>query len=187
MSGRGACNLQGGAIYAHGSVAIFEMISEIYATTGADVEIHDSTFKSNTASFVSYSNKKSETFPELSSLQFPAGDMPQSLTRHRSFTAARIGFNYTGIGKSALKFSFALLFSSIRAASAKRTISNFRSNSRRATCNLQGGAIYADGGDIFAIGNITQRSLATLIYDSVFIGNTAGNVSRFCSCYLAVL
>jgi hypothetical protein len=47
------------------------------------------------------------------------------------------GLNYTGIGKSALQLSFALLFSSIRASSAKRTISNFRSNSWRRTCNSQ--------------------------------------------------
>jgi hypothetical protein len=53
--------------------------------------------------------------------------------------------------------------------------SNFRSNSQRATCNLQGGAIYVHTGSILEI------------YDSAFIGNTAGSVSRFCSCYLAVL
>jgi hypothetical protein len=56
-------------------------------------------------------------------------------TRHRPFNTARVGFNYTGIGKSALKLSFALLFSSIRAFFAEIIISKFRSNSRRATWN----------------------------------------------------
>jgi hypothetical protein len=48
------------------------------------------------------------------------------------------------------------------------------SMSRRATCNLQGGAIYGEGAVLE-------------IYDSAFIGNTADYVSPFCSCYLVVL
>jgi hypothetical protein len=41
-------------------------------------------------------------------------------------------------------------------------------------CNLQGGVIYVEFGAVLEI------------YGSAFIGNTA-YVSRFCSCYLAVL
>jgi hypothetical protein len=61
--------------------------------------------------------------------------MQQSATHHRSCNTARIGFNYTGIRKSALKLSFALLVSSIWAFFAKRTISNLRSTSRRVAWN----------------------------------------------------
>ena len=57
--------------------------------------------------------------------------------------------------------SFALLFSSNRAVSAKRTISNFRSNSRRGTYNFQGGAIYA------------YKGANVEIYTSNFISNEA--------------
>jgi hypothetical protein len=53
--------------------------------------------------------------------------MQQSSTRHPSFNTARIGFNYTGIGKSArqLPFALSLLCSPIQAFSSKRIISNF--------------------------------------------------------------
>jgi hypothetical protein len=59
------------------------------AGNGANVEIHDSTFQSNTAFYVGI-----EKYPELSSLPIPGGDMQQSSTWHRHFNAARIGFNY---------------------------------------------------------------------------------------------
>jgi hypothetical protein len=44
--------------------------------------------------------------------------MQQPPMRHRFFNTAWIGFNYTGICKSALKFSYTLLLSSIGALSA---------------------------------------------------------------------
>jgi hypothetical protein len=56
-----------------------------------------------------------------------------------------------------------------------------RSNSWRATCDLQGGAIYVQNSNEGGCCAVLE------IYDSAFIGNTANAVSRFCSCYLAVL
>jgi hypothetical protein len=53
------------------------------------------------------------------------------------------------------RLSFALLFNSVRALSAKITFSIFRSNSWRGTCNFQGGAIFVYQG--------TMK-----IYDSTF-------------------
>jgi hypothetical protein len=70
------------------------------------------------------------------SLEFPAGHMELSLNGHCFFysepNAKKRGAD--NLGKCQL--SFALLFSSIRTFPAKITISNFRSNSRRGTCNF---------------------------------------------------
>jgi hypothetical protein len=69
------------------------------------------------------------------------------------------------ICKSTSQLSFALLFGSIREVSDKRTILNFRSNSRRGTCNFQGGASYAyDGANVE-------------IHDTIFDSNSADYVS----------
>jgi hypothetical protein len=54
-------------------------------------------------------------------------------------------------------------------------LNSLRSNSRRGTCNLKGGAIVASDG-----ANLE-------ICASQFISDNAYFVSRFCSCYLAVL
>jgi hypothetical protein len=76
---------------------------------------------------------RSLKFPEFSPCL--GGPHATSSTCHCSTNVARNWINYTGICKSTFQLSFALLFSSIRALSAKRTISNFRSNSRRVTWN----------------------------------------------------
>jgi hypothetical protein len=67
----------------------------------------------------------------------PGGGHGTSSTHRRSINAARDGIHYTGLGKSTPQLSSVLLFRSIRAFSdlSKRTISNFRSNSWRGTCN----------------------------------------------------
>jgi hypothetical protein len=87
-----------------------------------------------------YFSAPSEHFlpKELSQIFTPIPGAPHgtSSTNCCSVNAARIWINYTGICKSTSQLLFALLFSSVRALSTKRTISNFRSNSRRGTCNF---------------------------------------------------
>ena len=111
----------------------------------------------------------------LNFLHVPAGHMNLSVNGRRSVDSPSIATKLGAKERGKCQLSFALIFSSTRSVSAKRTISNFRSISWRATCNLQGGAIYVTDGAILEI------------CDSSFIGNTANYVSRFCSCYLAVL
>jgi hypothetical protein len=82
-----------------------------------------------------------------------------------SINSAPIITKLDAVGKSGHHLSFALLFSSIRAFSAKRTISKLCSNSRRATCNFQGGAVYTTHCDL-------------KIYDSTFASNIAQAVSN---------
>jgi hypothetical protein len=79
---------------------------------GANVEIYNTIFLKNSGASESVSLF---THRELSQIfaPIPDGETQQSSTRNRSFNTARVGFNYTGIGKSALQLFFALLFSSI--------------------------------------------------------------------------
>jgi hypothetical protein len=115
----GACNFQGGAIQ---------------ATNGANVEIYTSKFQSNTASdYVSNSEAVFEKLPYFL-LQFLAGHMELFVIERRPVGFAPIVTNLGAKEWGKCQLPFALLFSSIRAFSVKRTISNFRSNSRRATC-----------------------------------------------------
>jgi hypothetical protein len=75
-----------------------------------------------------------QKFPELSSMSRRVTwnylNGPGSV--NFDLIAAKLGAK----GRGKCQLSFALLFSSIRPVSAKRTISSFRSNSRRATCNF---------------------------------------------------
>jgi hypothetical protein len=87
-----------------------------------------------------------------------ARDMEPTPMRYRSFDIARIGFNIKGICKSALSLSFALLFGSVRAPSAKRTISNFRSNSWRGICNYLQRTIAST--ILFGMGSTLQVSVS---------------------------
>jgi hypothetical protein len=67
----------------------------------------------------------------------------------------------TGTGKSSLRLPFALRFGSIRAFSAKRTISNFRSNSpRRGTCTNLHRAIAPS--ILLGLGSTIQGSVSLL-------------------------
>jgi hypothetical protein len=98
-------------------------------------------------------------------LQFLAGDMQHLKTHRCSVDVARNGINYTVLRKSASQLSFALLFSSIRAFSAKRTISNFRSNSRRGTCNnLQCATVPST---LLGLGS-TIQGYVSLLHRSIF-------------------
>jgi hypothetical protein len=91
--------------------------------------------------------------------------MELSVIGRRPVNFAPIATKLGAKGRGKCQLSFALFFSSILAFSAKRNISNFRSNSRRGTCNFKGGAIDAESGAIVKI------------YDSTFQSNTAVGVS----------
>jgi hypothetical protein len=102
----------------------------MYAETYANAEIHFCTFESNMADFVSSSKADLTTFPELSSLQFPAGGC-NNLQRVTA-PSIRLGLGSTIQGPVSLLFSFLshypgtwVLCSSIRSFSAKRISQNF--------------------------------------------------------------
>jgi hypothetical protein len=122
--------------------------------TGSSLEVHDLTLRNgNVSDFKAVFLDFFVNFPSTSggphgiSLQFPAGHMERSSAGRCPFDSTRIAAKLgTELPTSECQLSFALLFSSIRALSAKRTISNFRSNSWRGTCNCQGGAIFSNNG-----------------------------------------
>jgi hypothetical protein len=82
-------------------------------------------------------------------LQFPAGHMELPLTGRCALNSTRIATKLGTVGRGKCQLSVVPRFSSIRAFSAERTISKFRSNSRRGTYDNQGGAILAaDGANV---------------------------------------
>jgi hypothetical protein len=95
----------------------------------------------------------------------PGGPHGTISNDHCSVNFARIIVTSGAAGTSARWLSFALLFGSIRAPFFQKNYLKFSLQfPARATCNSKAGAIYANG--------------ATLeIYDSAFIGNSAGAVS----------
>jgi hypothetical protein len=68
-------------------------------------------------------------------LQFPAGHMQLISNEHYSPYSAWIAMKLGAVRQGSCQLSCALLFSSTRAFSTKRTFSNFRSNSWRGLYN----------------------------------------------------
>jgi hypothetical protein len=84
------------------------------------MEIHDSTFESNTAtggSPVGSFLNRSQKFPELSLLKFPAGGMELSSNGHRSFDMLVLGSNKKD--NVSLLFSFHLNYFSVSSEHGK--------------------------------------------------------------------
>jgi hypothetical protein len=102
---------------------------------GANVEIHDTIFLTNSVS----GSVSISTLRELSQIfaLIPGGPHGTISNDHRSLNPAPIIAKPGTVGKSWHHLSFALVFSFVRAFFVKRIISNFRSNSRRRTCYLQ--------------------------------------------------
>jgi hypothetical protein len=100
------------------------------------VHIHDTIFLTNSAEKVSLSGNKVLFGNYLNfSLQFPAGHMQLTSTGRQTLNSTRVATKLGPGRHGECQLSFALLFSSIQALSAKRTFSNFRSNSRRGIWN----------------------------------------------------
>ena len=118
------------AIFTKRTISNFRSNSRRGACRAADFFVQMS--RSTPALFSESSAEDVQKFPYFS-LQFPAGDMQLTWTGRYSLSSTPVATKLGPVRRGECQLSFALFFNSIGAFSAKRTISNFRSNSRRAT------------------------------------------------------